>query len=267
MNFLNNVFIPFFLIVIYAFILAILANILIYHPVYLTLPLAIITPILISVLQYFKISPPYYNKVFTITKLYSLAIGLVIIPLLILGVFSEKYLPIIIIILLVGNVIEAVIVDFKAGIQKSRKHLLNAVSGIIVMLTFPFIANIYWVKPYFFYAGSPGIIYWIIAYTIWNWNFVLLNFPKERSLVSVSYLTAPLIYIAYINIAGYWLIARGVTLFIGQAIQGIVGSTTFYPYLQALPYFKFVNKWETKIGQLFIFSLIIILSLLFFIFR
>lgn len=269
--------ISFLLIIVYAFILAGLATLLIYHPIYLALPIALITPIIIAILHYFKISPPYYNEVFSIIKLYSTAIGVIIVPLLILGVISEKYLPIIIIVILSLNIAEAVVVDLKSSFVEMRKisfsynaifsthvfkHLLNGISGIIVMLTFPLVANIYWVKPYFVYAGSAGIIYWVIAYTVWNWNFVMLNFPRERSLVSVAYLSAPLIFIGYINVIGYWLIARAITLFLGQAIQGFVGYKTFFPFLQALHYFKMADKLETRPGQFFIFLLIAILNYL-----
>ncbi len=79
--------------------------------------------------------------------------------------------------LLAGNIIEATILDV---IGHGLAHSLNAVAGIglIAMLTYN--ANATRIDAAsrsrdLYYGTTPS---WIIAYTVWNWAFVLLNYPS-----------------------------------------------------------------------------------------
>jgi hypothetical protein len=110
---------------------------------------------------------------------------------------------------LAGNIGEAVIQDFSMGYLP---NILNAIAGILSILTL--------------FYGWRGIhadssrekdmlwpkmtIFWIIAYDIWNWVFVYLNFPGSASAQFMVLLscTLPSLFIK----KGTWLQARAFTL-------------------------------------------------------
>jgi hypothetical protein len=107
------------------------------------------------------------------------------------------------------NISEAVMQDFSMG---NLPNILNGVAGILSIATL--------------FYGWKGIhaestkerdmlwpkmtIFWIIAYDIWNWVFVYLNFPGSASgqFMVIMACTIPALFIK----KGTWLQARAFTL-------------------------------------------------------
>jgi len=79
--------------------------------------------------------------------------------------------------LLAGNIVEATILDL---IQHGLAHSLNAIAGIGLIAVLPYSANATRIDSTgrcrdLYYGTTPS---WIIAYTVWNWTFVYLNYPS-----------------------------------------------------------------------------------------
>lgn len=74
------------------------------------------------------------------------------------------------------NIFEAMAVDLAAG---GAAHLLNAAAGLGLVLTLPYRRDAVRVD------DGPGRDLrvptsrgWVVGYTLWNWAFVLLNYPE-----------------------------------------------------------------------------------------
>ncbi|MBA4188118.1 MAG: hypothetical protein C0467_08875 [Planctomycetaceae bacterium] len=79
--------------------------------------------------------------------------------------------------LLAGNIIEATALDL---IEHGLAHGLNAIAGIGLIVVLPYSANATRIDSEsrirdLLYGTTPS---WIIAYTVWNWTFVYLNYPS-----------------------------------------------------------------------------------------
>ncbi len=64
-----------------------------------------------------------------------------------------------------------------------------------------------------------GTIFWIIAYTIWNWIFVTNEFSDSISRLHVGILLAPIVSCLLLWTPGYWLIFRANSLTFGGCVQ------------------------------------------------
>ncbi len=106
------------------------------------------------------------------------------------------------------NIAEAVVQDFSMGYVP---NVLNAVGGILSIITLTKWQQIgpdnTAVKDMTWPAMTT---FWIIAYDIWNWTFVYLNFPEHAAyhLMVLLSCTIPSIFIK----KGTWLQARAFTL-------------------------------------------------------
>jgi len=79
--------------------------------------------------------------------------------------------------LLAGNIIEATALDL---MEHGLAHGLNAIAGIGLIAVLPYSANATRIDSTsrirdLHYGTTPC---WIIAYTVWNWTFVYLNYPS-----------------------------------------------------------------------------------------
>lgn len=175
-----------------------------FFPTAVNLPLMVLFP---SVIFFIK------AEVFEKLKLGTLIVGRLLISLTALNLFSGSALVIIVIWLLRINILEATVKDFMG------KRYGNAIAGLVQIITsFGFTGE--WMGTYYVTDQSYAI-YWIIGYTIWNWNFVNLNFSPSVAYYHVGVLLAPLlwVFVSWIAIpgtygsgAGFWLVMRGATL-------------------------------------------------------
>jgi Family of unknown function (DUF5692) len=110
--------------------------------------------------------------------------------------------------LLLANVIEATVVDL---CEDGLAHSINAVSGMILILTLPPAARRTSVDQQLGYRDLHVNIsrHWIVGYTLWNWTFVYLNYPHWSG-HHVAVLLAALV-IGLIE-PKRWLQARACTL-------------------------------------------------------
>lgn len=121
----------------------------------------------------------------------------------------EKWSKMIVALILSANIIEAVVQDFSMG---NLPNILNGIAGVLSIVTLFYgwkeigpdnskEKDMIWEK-------MP--LLWIIAYDVWNWTFVYLNFPGSASLQFIVILssTIPAIFIK----KGIWLQARAFTL-------------------------------------------------------
>lgn len=121
----------------------------------------------------------------------------------------KKWSKMIVALILSANIIEAVVQDFSMG---NLPNIFNGIAGVLSIVTLFYgwkeigpdnskEKDMIWEK-------MP--LLWIIAYDVWNWTFVYLNFPGSASLQFIVILssTIPAIFIK----KGIWLQARAFTL-------------------------------------------------------
>jgi len=160
--------------------------------------------------------------------------------------------------LLAGNMLEAAIVDMSSG---DGSQYLNAASGLLLILSLPKIDSIQvnTESPKRDFHWRELTRTWIVAYTLWNWLFVYLNFP-EASPQHAAVLGSSLI--AEMFSKGTWLQARATTLacymifyFTFQNFeQSLLVSSDGQPWLRAaLSFFVFsfictyaLKHWKTN---------------------
>ncbi|WP_291648555.1 DUF5692 family protein [Clostridium sp.] len=122
---------------------------------------------------------------------------------------TKNWSKMIVAIILSANIIEAVVQDFSMG---NLPNILNGIAGVLSIATLFYgwkeigpdnskEKDMVWIK-------MPML--WIIAYDVWNWAFVYLNFPGSASLQFIVILssTIPAIFVK----KGTWLQARAFTL-------------------------------------------------------
>ena len=107
------------------------------------------------------------------------------------------------------NIMEAVIQDFSMGFLP---NYLNGIAGVLNIITlwvgWKFISSDDSEMKDMIWKGMP--LLWIIAYDVWNWTYVYLNFPGSIAFQTMVILscTSPCIFIK----KGTWLQARAYTL-------------------------------------------------------
>ncbi|MCP4135709.1 MAG: hypothetical protein GY754_32375 [bacterium] len=123
---------------------------------------------------------------------------------------SKKWLSLVIYLILFFNILEAVIVDITGG---QTDFYLNAAAGFLLMITIPGIRTISVgkndEKSRFNDLEWDLPLGWIIGYTIWNLQFIYLNYPGYV-FCNFAVLGIPLL-IGIIN-NKHWFQARAFTL-------------------------------------------------------
>ncbi len=105
------------------------------------------------------------------------------------------------------NIFEAVTQDFTLGYLP---NVLNAFAGLLNIITLAYWSEIHADDTKFKDMVWPKMtLLWIIAYDIWNWTFVYLNFPGHASFHFMVLLACTL---PVLNKHGVWLQARAFTL-------------------------------------------------------
>lgn len=148
------------------------------------------------------------NEIFLWAKIYSVTIGICGIIACRYTKLGKKRWPFIVLYLLLAlNIAEAVVLDITQG---NLANILNAVAGILLIITIPWISKIYVDEESPFRDLCWDMSYlWIIGYTIWNWLVVFLNY-SDMAGCHIAVLGAPLL-ISFIH-RKHWLQARAFTL-------------------------------------------------------
>ncbi len=137
--------------------------------------------------------------------------------------------------MLAVNITEAVVVDLASG---GLAHLLNAAAGVLLVTTLPFGRAGTWVDAAsrsrdLRVATSRG---WVIGYSLWNWAFVLLNYPEFAG-HHAAVLAAGLV-VGLIDPAR-WAQARGYAL----GLNLLATATFFTPMRAWLDTSGWQNPW------------------------
>lgn len=110
--------------------------------------------------------------------------------------------------ILLANVGEAMTVDL---LTPTPGHQLNVVAGLLLMLTIPFNRQSVRIDE----ASACRDLHfdlpisWIVGYTLWNWSFVMLNYPAYAGHHLAILLAAMVVGWVYPQL---WLQARAATL-------------------------------------------------------
>ncbi|MFA7308938.1 MAG: hypothetical protein WC045_02585 [Patescibacteria group bacterium] len=208
----------------YLILVTVVSALAVYFPLFVALPILILIPV---VLVFFK------GDAFEKIKLVTLTLGRIVVVLACVHFISPEFIFIAIIWLLRINIFEATMKDL------INKRYFNMVTGIALIVS-TWAINLGWNGTY--YTVLPAaVIFWILAYTIWNWNFVYGQFSRAISLFHVLVLSSPLIFILAVHNPTLWLIARGNSLTFAAITQiGFKQQVTGY----------FTNKRFEKVTKI-----------------
>lgn len=196
-----------------------------FYPIWGNVPLIVIPSILTLIFA----KPVFFEKM----KLLTLTIMRVLIVLAALRLFNPQVYVDIILLMLIINILEATFTDLFR-----YKKIWNGISGIALAVGVIALKGV-WLPdgtaPFgmdYYLVGGPGLVtlFYIIAYTIWNWVFVTDEFSPSVALMHVGFLTAPIIgcicTMGMGDLGGLqmWLLLRAGTLSIGGWLQiGVKG--------------------------------------------
>lgn len=174
-----------------------------FYPLYFSLPVLVMLPVVVLLLK----DAVFFERL----KLSTLIVGRTLVILGFLGFMPGGTLTVLVLWLLRLNILEAILTDLKT------KNYLNVLSGALLLISSAFI-SIEWSGVYYF-TDSGAFIFWILAYTLWNWNFVLFNFNKSISVFHLAVLASPLLAALLLSRPELWLILRGSTLTFAGLLQ------------------------------------------------
>lgn len=186
-------------------------------------------------------------------KLSTLLIGRFLVVLTVLGSFPSDWLVPIIIWLLRINILEATLTDYK------NKSFANVVSGLILIAT-SFVINGSWLGSYYI-TENEAMIFWAIAYTLWNWNFVIYTFKQSIAYYHIAVLATPLLLVGLTANPGLWLIMRATSLTFAGIFQ-ISGKAYIESYLASPAMSAFITSIKKRPTQLIVMGINVILCLL-----
>ena len=224
-----------------------------FHPLYAGIPINIIIPTGVLVLC----KMVFFERL----KLSTLITMRVIIIAAVLSLISANTLIILALIFLVINILEATFTDlFKA------KNYFNFITGLTLVIAIPLIIlknshpSAMWSGKYYLF-NCKGIWFWIISYTIWNWNFVTREFSSAIGKLHIGVLLAPTLGSLMTSNPGLWLILRGNSLIVAGTIQ-IIDKGRLEAYFKGEQFAAFVSKYQSRPVQLTLMVLNVILALL-----
>jgi len=200
----------------------------VYYPVWGNTILLVLFPIGIMFIK-----GVFFEKL----KLATLIVGRILISLAALAIFPGDWLVVLVIWLLRINILEATIEDFH------KKNYFNAISGLVLIAT-SFWMSGSWNGTYYL-INQDQYIWWILAYTLWNWDFVTLNFSSSISLYHVGVLGAPLVWMLASASPGFWLIFRGSTL-----IFAVTNQILFKKQLEDTLYIPGFNTFTLAVKKM-----------------
>ena len=224
-----------------------------FFPLYLGIPINIVLPI--SVLLLCKMV--FFERL----KLSTLIVMRLVIIATVLSFISPELCLMLALIFLAINILEATLTDLIKA-----KNYFNFISGLALIIAIPLIilknthSQAYWTGKYYTF-NFEGVWFWIIAYTIWNWNFVTREFSASIGKMHMGVLLAPILGSLVCLNPGLWLILRGNSLVVAGTIQ-IADKGRLEDYFKDDKFAAFVGKYQSSKVQFFLMVLNVILALL-----
>lgn len=229
-----------------------------FYPVQGNLPLIVIPSILVLLFA----KPVFFERL----KLTTLLVMRIVIVFAALKLFNPQVYVDFIMLALIINILEATFTD----LLRYKKYF-NAVSGFALAIGVIALRGVWqWDAPFGNYYLAEGVIpavtvFYIIAYTIWNWIFVSNEFSDSVALMHVGFLLAPIIgcictwELGVFGGFGMWLLLRANSLAIGGWMQ--IGAKNWFEREYHSPRFEAFVKW-TKKRNVQIVAMIINVSLM-----
>lgn len=196
-----------------------------FFPLWANVPLNVVLPIIVL------LTKPMV--MFEKMKLSTLVIMRMLILFVLFNVMEASLFYKIVLVFLVINILEATFTDLL-----KNKMYFNFFTGIALAASV-FALGAMWKADvtgpysglYLSYITGQGALFeltdikmmatiaWIIAYTIWNWVFVIGEFSPSISYLHLGILATPIISCLVLWNPGYWVLARANSLTAGGVIQ------------------------------------------------
>ncbi|MDO5601712.1 MAG: hypothetical protein Q4G07_02985 [Oscillospiraceae bacterium] len=197
-----------------------------YFPLWINVPVNVILPVIVLV----KLKMVMFEKL----KLTTLVVMRAMILLPLFGVISGKWFVNLILIFLVINCMEATLTDLLKNHQPYNFVTGLFLSASVLALSGEWFGGV--TGPfsgiYTFNAGHfggalfttdkvvlIGTICWFVAYTIWNWLFVVGEFSPAVGYLHIGILLSPILSVLLTLDPGLWLVFRANSLTCGGVFQ------------------------------------------------
>lgn len=236
-----------------------------FFPLWANVPLNVILPVIILITR--------PMVMFEKLKLSTLVIMRVLVLAVLFHLMeSDLYIRIVLIFLII-NILEATFTDLL-----KNKMYFNFVTGLVLAASVLCLGSVW--QPgvtgpysgiYLTYITKQGgsffslntiqwtaTIAWIVAYTIWNWIFVIGEFSPSIGYLHIAILGSPILSCFALRDPGYWLVMRANSLTAGGVIQ-IATKNKLEGYLANPSLTKFIEKVKTRQVQLALMILNIVL--------
>lgn len=227
-----------------------------FFPLWVNVPINVLLPIYILSTQ--------KMVMFEKLKLTTLLIMRFLVVFVLFNVMSASLFMKIVLVFLIINILEATFTDLLKNNMPYNFVTGLALAGSVLLLGAMWINNI--TGPYSgiyrTYIGSSGSplfelgsihlwasIAWIIAYTLWNWIFVMGEFSSSISFLHGAILGSPIVACLVLRDPGYWLVMRANSLTSGGIIQ-IACKESLEKNLENEKMSKFVTWMKTKPVQI-----------------
>lgn len=214
-----------------------------FYPLQGNIPLIVVPSILVLLFA----RPVFFEKL----KLTTLLVMRIIIIFAALKLFNPQVYVDVIMLMLIINILEATFTD----LLRYKKYC-NAISGFALAIGVIALRGVWQFNaPFGDYYLAEGVIpmvtiFYVIAYTLWNWIFVSNEFSDSVALMHVGFLFAPILgSICTLGLGvyggiGMWLLLRANSLAIGGWMQ-IGAKNWFEREFESKRFSTFVN-WTKK---------------------
>lgn len=202
--------------------------------------------VVIPVLVLIFLKAEFFEKL----KLSTLTFGRFLVVVTVLGFLPGNLLVGVIIWLLRINILEATLTDIR------NKNYFNVVSGFALIAS-SFVLTGTWLGSYYLMTNAAMII-WALAYTLWNWDFVIYEFNHQIGIYHIAVLASPLLFVLVAQQPGFWLVARANSLIFAGILQ-ITGKKYLEKYLLNQAFANKIAALKEKWVQIIVMAVNIIL--------
>lgn len=224
-----------------------------FYPIWVSIATHVLFPIVVMLL-FGMLTQFGYIKLSTLT------VGRLLIIFAVVGI-GDQYIEVVWLLLLQFNILEATIFDF------IKKKYFNVISGLL-LLGSSFYLVMHWTGSYVLVANENYLL-WIVAYTIWNANFVTLQLSGGYFAHHYLILLSPIVACLLLFDFSYWLMFRETSLLLGIAALASIKEKVldmeqqppFSNWFQKT--YNFVSTKNTQMLLLTIVGICVVLQLFF----